>query len=89
MSRYHNEHIKETNTVICDDWNNACALMKALIDISREPGAPGEYAICVTDEDGIRIDFKWVQYGNDSIVFCSESELYEIVDDSGEEDPDE
>ena len=77
---YYNEKIRERNTVICEEWSNACALMKALWEISHEPGAVGEYAICVTDEDGIRVDFKFVPYGEDSVVFCTESELYDMME---------
>ena len=77
---YYDKHIRERNTVICDDWDNACMLMKALWNISHEPGAVGEYAFCVTEEDGIRIDFKFIPYGEDSVVFCAESELWEIVE---------
>lgn len=79
---YHDDNIRERNTVICDDWNNACALMKVLWEISHEPGAVGEYAICVTEEEGIRVDFKFVPYGDDSVVFCTESELYAMIDDA-------
>lgn len=79
---YGSKHI-HVSTVVCDDWSNACALMKALRDISQEPSAVGEYAICVTDEDGsIRVDFKFVPYGEDSVVFCAESELYAMIDDT-------
>lgn len=76
---YYDENIRDRNTVVCDDWNNACSLMKALWEISHEPGAVGEYAVCVTDENGsIRVDFKFVPYDDDSVVFCTESELYEM-----------
>jgi hypothetical protein len=34
----------------------------------------------VTEEDGIRIDFKFIPYGEDSVVFCSESELYDMME---------
>lgn len=77
---YYDEKIRYNNTVVCDDWSDACALMKALWEISHEPGAVGEYAICVTDEAGIRVDFKFVPYGEDSVVFCTESELYEMME---------
>lgn len=76
---YYDENIRDRNTVVCDDWNNACSLMKALWEISHEPGAVGEYAICVTNESGsIRVDFKFVPYDDDSVVFCTEGELYEM-----------
>lgn len=78
---YHDEKIRDNNTVVCDNWSDAYALMKTLWNISHEPNALGEYAICVTDEDGsIRVDFKFVPYGDDSVVFCAESELYEMME---------
>lgn len=77
---YYDKHIREMNTVICDDWEHAVALMKALWDISHEPRSVGEYAICLTEEEGFRIDFKFIPYGDDSVVFCAESELYEMIE---------
>ena len=79
---YHNEFIHLSGTVVCDEWENAVAFMKSLIDISNEKDSLGEYAICVTREDGIRIDFKWIAYDAEDIVFCSDLELEEIIQDS-------
>lgn len=79
---YGSKHI-HVSTVVCDDWSNACSLMKALRDISQEPSSVGEYAVCLTDEDNsYRIDFKFIPYHDDSVVFCAESELYEMIDDT-------
>lgn len=74
------DHMAEHNTVICDKWEHMCALMKALFDISTEKGALGEYAMCLTEEMGYRLDFKWVSYRDDDVVFCCGSELQEMIE---------
>lgn len=89
---YWNEHMKSEGTVIAHDWDHATAFMKALWDISNEKEANGEYAFCVTEELGVRIDFKWISYEHDAVVFCSEIELDEMfedmIQDSREKDDD-
>lgn len=74
------DHMRETNTVICEEWEHMCALMKALFDISQEKGALGEYAMCLTEELGYRLDFKWVSYSDDDVVFCCGTELQEMIE---------
>lgn len=77
---YDKDHMRETNTVICDEWEHMCALMKALWDISHEKDSLGEYAMCLTEELGYRLDFKWVSYSDNDVVFCCGTELQEMIE---------
>ena len=77
---YDKNHMVDHNTVICEEWEHMAALIKALWDISHEKDALGEYAMCLTEEMGYRLDFQWVAYEDDDVVFCRGTELQEMIE---------
>lgn len=86
MSIMYAKEFSEMNTIIAKDWEHASAFIKAILDINSEEGSLGEYAILITEEEGIRIDYTWVAKEDDQVVFTTEQGLWEYMTHQEEDD---
>lgn len=86
MSIMYAKEFGDTNTIIAKDWEHASAFIKAILDINSEERSLGEYAILITEEEGIRIDYTWVANEDDQVVFTTGQGLLEYMTHQEEDD---
>lgn len=73
----------ERSTFIVRDRQNLHKLIDAILDINQEERQLGEYAICLTEEEGIRVDIVW-SCEEDRIVFGTEWNVVQDIEKENE-----
>lgn len=82
---YWNKNFKTNiGTFIVEDINKALDLAKAIMALN-ECDDLGQRSVLLSMEDNsYRIDTMWTSYADDNIVYCSETDLYEMMGDDDE-----
>ena len=74
----------EHSTFIVRDRENLHKLIDVILDINKEEESLGEYAICLTEELGTRVDIAW-SCDDDPIVFGTEWSVRESIEEECED----
>lgn len=73
----------EYSVFVVKNRDNLHKLIDAILDINAEENHLGEYAICLTEEEGTRVDVVWCS-DDDPIVFGTEWDVTKDIQE-GEE----
>lgn len=79
---YYNKKI-ETNigTFIALDLEKALNLVRAIMALNHDDTLGQRSVLLSMEDDSYRIDTMWTSDNDDDIVYCSETDLYEMMDD--------
>ena len=79
---YYNKKI-ETNigTFIALDLEKALNLVRAIMALNHDDTLGQRSVLLSMEDNSYRIDTMWTSDNDDDIVYCSETDLYEMMDD--------
>ena len=78
----------EHSTFIVQNRENLHKLIDVILDINEEEESLGEYAICLTEESGTRVDVVW-SCDDDPIVFGTECSVLKSIEEECEDGEEE
>lgn len=73
------------NTFSTEDLSKALELAKSILALNESDDL-GQYSVLVSmEDDRYCVNTMWTPYNDDSIVYCSESDLYRLLKGEDEE----
>ena len=82
---YWNKNFKTNiGTFIVEDIDKALDLAKAIMALNHDDNLGQRSVLLSMEDNSIRIDTMWTSYADDNIVYCAETDLYEIMGDGDE-----
>lgn len=83
---YWNEKIKTNiGTFIVEDIDKALDLVRAIMALNHDDNLGQRSVLLSMEDNSYRIDTMWTSDDGDDIVYCSETDLYEMMDDERRE----
>lgn len=83
---YYNKKIKTNiGTFIALDLEKALSLVRAIMALNHDDNLGQRSVLLSMEDNSYRIDTMWTSDDDDDIVYCSETDLYEMMEDETRE----